>query len=404
MNKKMLFGLMAVSILTVGLLIWSCGDDDGVTPAQLKIELTAGPTTICGGGGNVTLTATVTKGGPLEGKVVSFEITSKPTDSEAILSAASGTTDAEGITTVLLDVGTGEGDIVVKGTVEDKSGEATITVSGVHKEALYDEPTFRVDVLGIDTDPTTNQLAVIAPLVNDLFQEAVDAGDINIINVLIGLETIEGTYEVTGALLMGLCVPPNGPTTCPGGPSTTFYVDPASYDENECIEYYSAMTIADGAFTGLLPELTISVEGLALHTINVVLKGRVNGPMTEISNGSIASVLPENVLISALNAALGAESKTPLVDCGGARTLLGFDPAVDLGPVGITACTQTPTLTWCWCDDGEVCAGVSPLSAECLARCVGDPTCAEGPYYSGSEDGYSVRMLFHASKATLLRP
>ncbi len=409
MNKKILFGLMAVSILTAGLLIWSCGDDGEPTPPpQLKIVLAASLTevSICPeSAGPVTLTATVTKGGALEGKEVSFEITSKPTDSEATLSAPSGTTDAEGIATVTLNAGTMIGDIVVEATVEDESAEVTIAVGGVHVEALYDEPTFRVDELAIDTDLTDNQLGPLAVVINPEFKKAVDAGDINIINVLIDLETIVGTNEVTGALIMGLCEPPNGPTTCPGGPSTTFYVDPASHDENGCIEYYSAMTIADGAFTGLLPELTISVEALALYTINVVLKGQVNGPMTEISDGSISCVLPENVLVSAVNAAMSAESKTPLADCVGIRNILGFGPAVDLGTVGITACTQTPTFTWCYCEDIDGrCAGVSPLSAECEARCEGaDPTCAVGPYYSGSEDGYAVRMLFHASKATLLR-
>jgi len=146
MRKKILFGLMAVSMLTVGLLIWSCGDDDGVTPAQLKIELTAGPATISVAE-TATIKAKVNKNGSVQiGKEVSFEVTSKPTDSSASVDPATSVTDANGEATTTLSAGTKAGEIVVKGTVDSESAEVTVAVTAVpHIELTANPDNIKID-------------------------------------------------------------------------------------------------------------------------------------------------------------------------------------------------------------------------------------------------------------------
>lgn len=136
MKHKVLVSLVSVSILAVGLLIWNCGDGgrkDEVKP-QLKIELTADKETISAddsfAGDTVTITAKVTKNVSVQaGKEVSFAVTTRPTGSLASVGPATNVTDTNGEAITTLSAGTVAGEVVVKGTVDNKSDEVTITVT-----------------------------------------------------------------------------------------------------------------------------------------------------------------------------------------------------------------------------------------------------------------------------------
>ncbi|UCD84015.1 MAG: hypothetical protein JSU92_12115 [Deltaproteobacteria bacterium] len=413
MKKKLIFSLAVASIVTVGLLSWSCDcdDDDGNGNGVINVEVTAAPGVSSGGTVIVTARVTAEDSTVQVGKEVSFEITTKPTGSAAAVDPATGTTDADGKAIGELSAGTVTGTIVLQATVEGESDSATIIVCRVYVEDLYDEPAFRL-VLEFESE-ILELLCVLCEF---------PPIETKIIFTIIGLETIDGTHDVVGTMVNGLCGAPAGPaTTSCTGTITDFYIDPAFYDEDGCVENYFPGTVTDGYFYSDVPEITLTTdfggEIMSFSLFDLVIEGDVNGTMT-IFSGMMSGAIKESDLVSEsilAFASMGGADDVPGVDCAGARAFLGI-PDVDIDGSGIPDCEDTPLIQWCWCEkDAEVlCASEQPLSDECVAQCTaedGTQECKEtaqdyidggkDPMYIGSEDGYSTLVLFEANKMNL---
>ncbi|UCD84009.1 MAG: hypothetical protein JSU92_12085 [Deltaproteobacteria bacterium] len=425
MKKGLLFSLAAVTIAAVGLLSWSCDCDDNGD--GIIVAVTAAQETI-GARDTVAVTAVVTSGGAAQaGKAVSFEVTTRPAGSSAAVDPETGTTDANGEATVTLTAGSVGGTVVVKATVEGSSGEDTVEVEGVCIEVLYDETVFRMDLLHIDGNTTNNQMGVFAPLLNGLFDELIETGDLNMLAASIGLETIEGTQDFTGVLFNGLCGAPAGPATSAcTGTETDFFIDPNSYDEDGVISPHFVGTMVDGVFSSNIDDMCFGMEAeginIELCMVDVIFEGTVDEAVTTFE-GTISAVLVEETLVNGLNAlaeSLGLCETVPLLDCSLIREgldMLGVpgmgDPTVDIDGDGIKACNEMPVLEWHWCPDADpVCCGVAPFTAERLDSCecedegcIGATGCDDYPggeeMYQGTVDGFTARLVFHGTLVTI---
>ena len=171
MKKKFLFSIATISILAVGLLNWSCGDDENHHHCHQAIELTANPTSInaddSDAGDTITITATVKCGGS-----VGFEITKVPTGSAASLDPAAGVAVINGETTTELIAGTKTGKIVVKAMVDSESDEITVTVTAGAPVGIIEGP---VEVI---TCPTI--LFTFTAQLADAFDNAVEQADVSV--------------------------------------------------------------------------------------------------------------------------------------------------------------------------------------------------------------------------------
>ncbi len=184
MKKKLLFSMAAISILAVGLMIWSCGDDDNPPPPPpVTIELTASLATInaddSNAGTTITITAEVTGGSN-----VAFEVTEKPTGSTASVPAA-GVAVASGEAATELSAGTVTGTIVVTGTVGEVSAEAAVTVTAGAPAGIIKGP------IGVLPCPEPVKIAFPTQLVDAFDNPAPQAG------VSVTFDTSEGSLAKT---------------------------------------------------------------------------------------------------------------------------------------------------------------------------------------------------------------
>ncbi|UCD84008.1 MAG: hypothetical protein JSU92_12080 [Deltaproteobacteria bacterium] len=128
MKKSLLFGMGAVVILAVGMMLNCDCDDDETNGCTQAMTLTAAQTSISAddsdAGSTVTITATLHCAGE-----VSFAVANDGCFTGASVSPATATAVADGDATTELTAGTLMGDIVVTATVGNLSEEVTVTVN-----------------------------------------------------------------------------------------------------------------------------------------------------------------------------------------------------------------------------------------------------------------------------------
>jgi hypothetical protein len=123
--------LPAIALATIGLLVALAiagGTASAQYPPPVGSVTTSVSETAPATGASVTCTCKVldTVGNPVAGEVCTFTIVSQP-GTDAHLSAATATTNAQGIATVTLLTGSAAGSIVVNSTARGIQSQATVT-------------------------------------------------------------------------------------------------------------------------------------------------------------------------------------------------------------------------------------------------------------------------------------
>ncbi len=379
MKKKLLFSMAAVSILAMGFIIWSCGDDekkDEVKPQLAGIAAVGGAGQyICSDNRDLTVQLVDAFGNAVKepGKEVTFTVES----GTASLDPTKTVTNANGLATTSIDaseIALGK-DIVVVARWREETVVITLTrVDFPHQGCFIREPVFRLNTLVIDGDATNNELGKLASLLNLSLQDEVDNGDINLLFVLKDLteENRVGPTTVIWSVINGLCGAPDGPPMmfC-NRIETEFFINPASYNFfTEEVHVWTDGNITEGNFSVFSSGVTISISysfvfdaALDIPLCDLNIAGAVNEQLTEIAGSTIeGTYCPDG--------------------CG---TIAGTITEADFCEF-LRECMRIARLPWSPCQEIIDLYGLTV-----------DTDCA-------GEPAFSARMLYSGTSVTLTKP